>query len=471
MHFYLVNIFFLGMFAMMFLYNLMQAFFQKERTTKAYLYYAAYIACWGIYLFLAWYEFYFVKGKYTYHQNVVFNARRSILPLLSYVAYFGFANEYIGLHKLMPGLWKWFRYTQIGLLGYCLLLAFVDYTFPLLNHSPAYVIPYTVVRFFMIVISLVGMVRVYQRKETLSFLFTLGSACLMVFSILAIISTYYWDNKSDFPLYTVPNFYLLLGITLELLCFSLGLSHLNKQIELEKSKAENLLREAHEKSYHEKTELELEKRRINQQITELRLKALRSQLNPHFLFNSLNAIQECVVMNQTDIATSYLAKFSKLMRSILENSDKQTITLAQEINLLKLYIDVESLRFSHTFSYEISSNTHIDPSLINIPPMLVQPYIENAIWHGLLPKKDNRKLKIGFSSDDDNLLILIEDNGIGRKKTAHAQTEVEQQSMGMKLTQERIEVFGEKYQYQSQIDIIDLTNPTGTRIHITVPLI
>ncbi len=210
---------------------------------------------------------------------------------------------------------------------------------------------------------------------------------------------------------------------------------------------------------------------ISQQFADLRMKALRSQMNPHFLFNSLNAIQECCLTGQIDTATQYLARFSKLVRAILENSDKQWISLQEEINILKLYMDVESLRFANSFHYETEIKTHTSPAMIKIPPMLVQPFVENAIWHGLLQKNGQRNLWLRFSSNEEMLLIEIEDNGVGRaatQKEGH-------HSMGTSIVDERMKLIEELQRSATTMEIIDKKdehgNATGTLVKLKIPML
>ncbi len=221
---------------------------------------------------------------------------------------------------------------------------------------------------------------------------------------------------------------------------------------------------------------EAQKSAISEQIAELRMKALRVQMNPHFMFNSLNAIQECVITGQTDAAVTYLAQFSKLMRMVLENSDKRRISLDKELEVIKLYLDLEKLRFSEVFYTEISVNTHEDITLLTIPPMMIQPFLENAIWHGLLKKKGRKQIKITISSDETLLYIQIEDNGIGREaaqsqknqlKSAHA-------SKALDILDERLKIITDLNQIKADFKVIDLYDhtqkPAGTRVEIKIPI-
>ncbi len=210
---------------------------------------------------------------------------------------------------------------------------------------------------------------------------------------------------------------------------------------------------------------------ISQQVADLRMKALRSQMNPHFLFNSLNAIQECCITGQIDTATQYLARFSKLVRFILENSGKQWVSLHDEIEMLKLYLDVESLRFTSSFNYHIENNISLDEGLLKIPPMLVQPFVENAIWHGLMQKNGDRHVWVRFYNNEEKLFIEIEDNGVGRngsKKSDH-------NSMGMGIVNERMKIIEEIQKSSASMEVIDKKdargNPSGTLVKLKLPLL
>jgi len=204
----------------------------------------------------------------------------------------------------------------------------------------------------------------------------------------------------------------------------------------------------------------------------LEMKALRAQMNPHFLFNALNSIQECIITKNTDTAYSYLSSFSKLVRMILENSEKQFITLEDEIETLRLYLSIEKLRFDSSFEYLIDPGPKIDTSFVNIPAMIIQPYVENALWHGLINKKGEKKLVISFDQKNGNLECLIKDNGVGRNHAAKMQTDtkIKKHSMGMKITEERLQLL----EADASITINDLKdnngNACGTEVHIIIPL-
>jgi ligand-binding sensor domain-containing protein len=217
---------------------------------------------------------------------------------------------------------------------------------------------------------------------------------------------------------------------------------------------------------------ELEKR----QLLNAEKRSLLSQMNPHFIFNSLNSIQHFIVQNDQFQANNYLASFSGLIRRILDNSKKNLIPLQEEISSLTLYLSMEKLRFENEFEYEIIRDPRIDFMDTMIPPMLVQPFVENAIWHGLMPLKTKGMLRISFELHDGFFHCLIEDNGIGREKAMLLKGKKEpHSSTGIQNVQERIELLNKMNRKKIRLNITDLRNPegnaSGTLVEIILPLL
>ncbi|MCD6112611.1 MAG: histidine kinase [Bacteroidales bacterium] len=206
-------------------------------------------------------------------------------------------------------------------------------------------------------------------------------------------------------------------------------------------------------------------------------KALRSQMNPHFIFNSLNSIQYFILKKDDETTDLYLANFSSLMRKVLENSKHNTISLSEELETLKIYLELEKLRFENKFDYKINIDQAIDKDDIRIPPMLIQPYLENAIWHGLMLKKTKGLLKLNIEKNNNvSILFSIEDNGIGRKKAEKiSKNKKHYKSTGMKNIEERITLINNIYKSNMKVKIIDLYNdehePIGTKVKLYIPLI
>ncbi|SEB88135.1 Tetratricopeptide repeat-containing protein [Maribacter dokdonensis] len=200
----------------------------------------------------------------------------------------------------------------------------------------------------------------------------------------------------------------------------------------------------------------------------LALKSLRSQMNPHFIFNALNSVNNFISKSDERSANRYLSDFSKLMRSVLENSEEDFIPLEKELQQLELYIKLEHSRFEDKFDYQITVDESVQVSKFQIPPMLLQPYIENAIWHGLRYREEKGELLVDVKENsEDSIIISITDNGIGRKKSAEIKTQNQkkQKSKGMGIIQKRVAILNDMYTDKVDIKISDLQeNGTGTKV-------
>lgn len=203
---------------------------------------------------------------------------------------------------------------------------------------------------------------------------------------------------------------------------------------------------------------------LKAEISETELKALRAQMNPHFIFNALNSIADYINKNDARSADYYLGKFAKLMRGILENSEEKEISLSEELKMLEFYMDLESLRFKNKFNYEVKIADDINPENTLIPPMILQPFVENSILHGLAKKENDGKITIHIDKTEDLLKCTIEDNGIGRKNP----NENLGKSYGVKLTRERIALFEKSKNSDSGVFYTDLE--AGTRVELRLPL-
>ena len=212
-------------------------------------------------------------------------------------------------------------------------------------------------------------------------------------------------------------------------------------------------------------------------MTEVEMQALRAQMNPHFIFNCLNSINRYIVKSDQTTASLYLTKFAKLMRLILDNSNSKNVILTNELDALKLYIEMEALRFDKQFSYEVKVEPHLSTDCIEVPPLIIQPYVENAIWHGLLHKEKNGHLSINVSMTDNSLLqCVIEDNGIGRAKAKElrSKTVTSRKSLGMQLTESRLSLLNNHAQLNASVEIIDMKNGNdealGTKVILKIPV-
>lgn len=205
---------------------------------------------------------------------------------------------------------------------------------------------------------------------------------------------------------------------------------------------------------------------------------LRSQMNPHFLFNSLNSIKLYIINNETKNAVHYLNKFSKLVRKILEASSLKEIPLAEELETVELYINIENIRFSNEIKFTIKIDEGIDTHLVKIPSLILQPFLENALWHGLSSKEGEKILQLHVSKGRNGLIqITITDNGIGREEAARLKESkvLKRKSVGIDITKERLDNFSKDYQHSFDVQIIDLFDESGeaagTKVVLLIPTV
>lgn len=217
----------------------------------------------------------------------------------------------------------------------------------------------------------------------------------------------------------------------------------------------------------------VEKAEAIHKMAELEMQSLRSQLNPHFMFNSLNSIQELILLEENDKSHIYLSRFSKLLRMLLENAEKPFIPLQRELDFLQLYLDLENLRVPD-LQYSISTDTTLNPSQTLIPNMILQPFIENAIWHGLSNKTNDKQLRIRIFRENGTVNYEIEDNGVGRKKSMELKSVFKKNhiSKGMELLSKRFNLLNKEYSTNINIAITDVlknNDVSGTLVSIKIP--
>jgi hypothetical protein len=215
---------------------------------------------------------------------------------------------------------------------------------------------------------------------------------------------------------------------------------------------------------------------IEKQYRDSELKALKAQMNPHFIFNALNSIQEYIILNQKNLAGDYLGKFADLMRTYLHHSDAGFITVEEEVESLHMYLELEALRFEDTLRYSIDIEKAFKNMTIKIPTMLIQPYIENALKHGLLHRLEDRKLQVSFAQKDDSTIVcIIKDNGVGRKKAEEikAQSNALHKSFATKATENRLQLLNFGKDKKIGVTIEDLLHDdltaAGTKVTLNIP--
>jgi ligand-binding sensor domain-containing protein/HAMP domain-containing protein len=221
------------------------------------------------------------------------------------------------------------------------------------------------------------------------------------------------------------------------------------------------------------------KTEFEKKLANVEMSALLAQMNPHFLFNSLNSIDSYILKNQSQKASEYLNNFARLMRLILQRSRSNYVSLKDELEALELYIQMEALRFKDRFSYKIEVQEGLDTASLDIPPMLIQPFVENAIWHGLMHLPDRRagQVMVSVSQQNGSLHCIVQDNGIGRQRATEIKANRSagsKKSVGMRITQDRIEMINKLYDLNARVEITDLKNEAGeaagTRVELVIPV-
>ncbi len=373
---------------------------------------------------------------------------------------------------------KYFLYILATIGIYCLLYSILNNSLILLTKAYTFIflpaiIPLTLYCFYL----------VYKAPEPTKYYIFVGSFILFVSSILGTLAVDFglvFNSKETGYL----SFYI--GLIIENIFFSLGLGLRQKLIINERDTANqhlisNLkenekLREKVNQQLLEKIDVLNEQIALKEEIDDLKLTALRSQMNPHFIFNALNSIKFYIIKNECKNATFYLNKFSKLMRKILEASSIKVTTLSEELVTMDLYMSIENIRFSNEINYNVNCDCE-NLKNINIPPLILQPFLENALWHGLSSKKENKNIDVFIKKYEENFLqIVIIDNGIGRKAAAKIKSEksINRKSIGINLTKDRLENFVKNLNYNYTIKYIDLLDenkqPVGTKVILNIPL-
>ncbi|GAA4804932.1 histidine kinase [Litoribaculum gwangyangense] len=357
-------------------------------------------------------------------------------------------------------------------------------------------IVFSAVRFIILPLNFVLIIWIiYKVKHPLLKYFIIGQSLFFIGSILSFYLAYselFLDPNSIFNFPQSRNIIFQIGLLGEVYCFSIAIGEnifllqkeknltsqkLIDQLQENKVLQENMNQELDKKVKQKTEELihlysEIEKQKeaeikseFTRRIQDMEMLALRSQMNPHFIFNSLNALKNLIMISDKEGATSYLDNFSVLLRSILQNSTKDVITVEEELEILELYLSLEKNRIEDSFNYTIEIHSRELLSQYNIPPLLLQPFVENAIWHGLNPsEKAEKQLTIIFDTTKA-LKITIQDNGIGRKASGNSKKM--HKSMGTDITKERLSLFNHTNDINLHLTILDLEEngiPSGTKI-------
>lgn len=482
-----ITIFILGVLFVLSVYHFLLFFQNKD---KVYLYYSSYTFL----IFINYLNDSSLGFISTLTQPFIGTLDYFDVPLmwLYNTVYFIFGFTFLNL-KLYSKKWYSFIFSGIALL---LIIIFSTVFLALITGDKSYI--NTVSKYmvpFFFVLGIISYYPLFTLKMPLKKYIIVGSLVLYLSSLLA----YYWplfsstssENNLSFSIFYI-------GVLIENIVFSLGLGHKQKMILQDKNiSQEKLIAQLKENEKLRKTvqqQLKKEVLLLNQQVeidkhekikseydrelAELKVTALKSQMNPHFIFNSLNAIKLYIIDNKKENAVYYLNKFSKLIRKILVATREKEITLSEEIETIKLYIDIENIRFNNEIDTVFTIEEKLSLDTMKIPSLILQPFVENAIWHGLSLKKENKKLYIDIrKKEETHIEITIEDNGIGRERSALIKQKkmYKKDSIGINLTKERLSNFEKDYKNSYTLEFEDLydddKNASGTKVILGIPVV
>lgn len=402
-------------------------------------YYSIYLFCLTVYI---------IRDAFTdpqvqyYYQYVSFS-----IQYMGYAYFVAFCRSLVNCKKHFPKLDKNAKRLSYALFGFSLTLVLVQYFFgyEVQKKVVAYSVPFSSFCAFYVFYIL-------SRRKTRQVKYLLVGAIL--FLIFANISSIKMVKGEfyliDFKVHRM--FYYFVGAIIQSTIYAILIGNYFKEISEKKREAEiNLLMQSN-------------------QISKLKMTALKSQMNPHFLFNSLNSINNYVIQNKVDEASNYITKFSSLVRKVLQATNENTISLEEELQIISIYVKLEQMRLKGNFTVDQKIDKDIDLKKIRVVPLFMQPFIENAIWHGLSLKKGAKKLSINIKKVYDRIEVKIKDNGIGieaskKRKSHHS---VKKKSYGINIVKERMRLMYDEH-YDIIIEEIHAENETGTLVIIAFP--
>jgi len=405
---------FVGAFIVIFFFTFVTYFMSKKLD---FLFYSLYTFCLLIYLGRSSYN---IIIFIAYDYPILANWMHTVLQILINFFYIVFIKKYLETAIYYPKLDK--AINWIG--GFLLLLILINTYFSINFLLDPQQILMNIHRIVMSLFAVGGTIYLLvYGKRGLFYFIVVGS---LIFTAGALLM-----------LFTGDRHYMMLGSVLEVLLFGMGLNFKMRKMSQDRIQ-------------------------LRQAAHDHQISALRAQMNPHFIFNSLSSIQHLITSDKKESAIKYLNKFSLLMRKLLESSIESKVVLSEEISLLKKYLSLEALRFNDSFKYFISVAENLDAESIEVPALLVQPFVENAILHGLLNKRGNDKLlEVRFKKQEEFIICEIEDNGIGRKASAEKKSplKVSKKSRGIEVTEKRLELLNNSK--ENSIEIIDKLNAEG----------
>lgn len=460
------------------IFIIISSFIYRTNHDKTFKYYALY--CFFLLIYVVYkFDFYepFLQWLGTW-RNQGFNW---MIQVLYHAFYAAFGISFLEFPKYYPALNKGINYyfkilLIIGFTGIAVsFLPLVNYSFYTTFFLYIFLPPHLILAIFIAVKAL-------KSKAHARYYFTSGSLTYMLLAMYALFVSYKLLKNPFSDLMDSIDFFFI-AIIFESLIFSYGLSHrvrllynqkilVQKELDTVQQMIQEKLKEEINLQQKENIIL-LEQKQKQELITRvafLQQKVLRSQINSHFIFNVLNSIKLFILENDAPKASFYLGKFARFIRAVLDSSEHEQTNLADEIDTIELYLNIEQMRFNDKFTYEFDVQKNLNLSEYPFPPLLLQPFVENALWHGLMQIEKNARLLVRIYENSNGLIIEIDDNGIGYNKSVTSKKN-EHKSLGLKIAKERIEHYNQRlnfYLVYTIIDKSDIQKGEGTIARITL---
>ncbi|MEJ7828403.1 MAG: histidine kinase [Segetibacter sp.] len=462
----------IGCLLLMSLYSFCQYYLSRD---KAFLYYALYSAlafCWMIEFANPRFELGLTPAFMPWLAHPWSFSFSHILGLV----YALFLTNLLSVPQQQLKLWRLVKPLMVVLFLLQLMVVVQLFTGLLIDNAVLFYVADALPALLMGLLMIIATIR---SRSRLKYYLLVGEMSLYLISLSPLHGIFFLKNVSPqvSAIFNYPPFFIALGLFIELFCFSLALAYRNKLVEVEKNNLQQRYANQLETELSQRTvEIREQSSRMEEQhagqlklafeqkLAEMEMTALRAQMNPHFIFNCLNSIKLYTTDNEAAKASAYLTKFSRLIRLVLENSRSEKVTLKNELDALELYLEMEAMRFKDKLRFAIEVAPELDTEIIEIPPLLLQPYVENAIWHGLMHKKEGGNVHIKVAQPQtDCLQVIITDDGIGRIKAAalKSKSATANKSFGMKVTNERIALINQMYQTNTKVQVHDLADAEG----------
>jgi len=411
-----------------------------QNKKRVYLFYSIYLFCFFLY---------FLKDISTESQLYIYNYINFSLQFLGFAAYVEFSRELLSTKKYIPDWDKLlvieFKLFLIASVAFIFVQVFYGYSY----QEKLFLILVPIITIFTI-LSYIVLTKIKGKEVTYFIIGSLSFVTLANISFMgpeALGETYFQERGVH------PMFFTYLGVIIETTMFAVIIGYKYRNLE--------------ERVRNTEYQLVVKVKEMN----DLKMTVLQTQMDPHFLYNSLNSINNFVLKNDIETASDYITKFSRLIREILKNSSRLTIPLEEDLGVLGLYVKLEQMRMTGGFDYIVTIDDSIDLREIQVPPLFMQPYIENAIWHGFASKKSHKKINLTIFDEGDKIRCEIIDNGIGIAKTKFHKknTDNERKPFGLKASEDRIKMLHKNLNVYVIIEDISKDKSTGTKVTIKFP--